>query len=73
MLVTCAGIIASSPALKPIRWARWAGAAEREETRRRLGKGKTGRDGREPPAGNPWAWLTEERLGFWDGRVSWAG
>ncbi|KAK7529007.1 magnesium transporter [Phyllosticta citriasiana] len=67
VLLTCIGIIAASPALKPIRWARWAGAAEREQARRRLVKGVAQGKG-EVPLGNPWAWVTGERMGFWDGR-----
>ncbi|KAK8167024.1 magnesium transporter [Phyllosticta citrichinensis] len=68
VLLACAGIISASPALKPIRWARWAGAAEREEARRRLLKGMAVQGAGEVPLGNPWAWVTGERMGFWDGR-----
>ncbi|GME25546.1 Transmembrane protein 32 protein [Neofusicoccum parvum] len=67
VLAVAAGIVLSSPPLKPIQWSRWAGEAEREEARRRIGRGKKVAAG-EAPGGNPFAWITEDRVGFWDGR-----
>ncbi|KAF2088886.1 hypothetical protein K490DRAFT_55510 [Saccharata proteae CBS 121410] len=67
VILVSLGIVLSSPALKPIQWSKWAGEAEREEVRRRKGTGKSVPAG-EAPGGNPFAWLTEERMGFWDGR-----
>lgn len=71
MLIVVTGIVLSSAPLKPIQWSQWAGEAEREEARRRIGKGrKVDIAQGEVPGGNPFAWLTEDRIGFWDGRVS---
>lgn len=69
VLVVVTGIVLSSAPLKPIQWSVWAGEAEREEARRRIGKGSKVAPG-EAPGGNPFAWITEDRVGFWDGRVS---
>ncbi|KAF9640127.1 putative transmembrane protein 32 protein [Lasiodiplodia theobromae] len=69
VLIVATGIVLSSAPLKPIQWSRWAGEAEREEARRRIGKGrKVDIAQGEVPGGNPFAWLTEDRIGFWDGR-----
>ncbi|KAL1637595.1 hypothetical protein SLS58_009268 [Diplodia intermedia] len=69
VLLVAAGIVLSSAPLKPIQWSRWAGEAEREEARRRIGKGrKIDVTQGEVPGGNPFAWITEDRMGFWDGR-----
>ncbi|OJD38808.1 transmembrane protein 32 protein [Diplodia corticola] len=69
VLLVAAGIVLSSAPLKPIEWSRWAGEAEREEARRRVGKGRRVDVAQgEVPGGNPFAWITEDRVGFWDGR-----
>ncbi|KAH7031977.1 membrane magnesium transporter-domain-containing protein, partial [Macrophomina phaseolina] len=67
VLAVATGIVLASAPLKPIQWSVWAGEAEREEARRRIGKGRKVPPG-EAPGGNPFAWITEDRVGFWDGR-----
>ncbi|KAF2704552.1 hypothetical protein K504DRAFT_119815 [Pleomassaria siparia CBS 279.74] len=75
ILVLSAGIVFTSPSLKPIVWARWAGRLSREG---RHGEGKWTREGEEILSeGDPYAFLgldggiggkREGRLGFWDVR-----
>jgi hypothetical protein len=70
------GIVAASPQLKPIQWAKWAGRIEREG---RHGEGKWTREGEEVLSeGDPFAFLGlgkgvgdggEGRRGFWDVRA----
>ncbi|KAF2690960.1 hypothetical protein K458DRAFT_412276 [Lentithecium fluviatile CBS 122367] len=75
ILILSAGIVAASPQLKPIQWAKWAGKIEREG---RHGEGKWTREGEEVLSeGDPFAFLGlgkgfgtngEGRRGFWDVR-----
>jgi hypothetical protein len=75
ILLLSAGIVAVSPQLKPIQWAKWAGKIEREG---RHGEGKWTREGEEILSeGDPFAFLGfgkssgasgEGRRGFWDVR-----
>lgn len=58
VLLLCAGVVLSSPDLKPIQWNVWAGRLERSKEARQIkGFGQGG--------GNPYAGL-EERPGFVD-------
>jgi membrane magnesium transporter 1 len=69
------GIVLSSPALKPIQWAKWSGKMSRE---RRHGEGKWTREGEEILGeGDPFSFVGldggingkgEGRKGFWDVR-----
>ncbi|KAF2463212.1 uncharacterized protein BDR25DRAFT_307947 [Lindgomyces ingoldianus] len=75
-LVLSAGIVFSSPSLKPIQWAKWAGKIEREGWQ---SEGRWTREGEEVLSdGDPYAFLGldggiggkgEGRRGFWDVRV----
>ncbi|KAF2182257.1 hypothetical protein K469DRAFT_587442 [Zopfia rhizophila CBS 207.26] len=74
ILILSTGIVLSSPSLKPIQWARWAGKIEREG---RQSEGKWTREGEEVLSeGDPYAFLGlkggkgsgEGRRGFWDVR-----
>ncbi len=62
MLLLCAGVVLSAPALRPIQWRVWAGEVEREGRR---GGEKAALEG----VVNPFVGL-EERPGFVDIRVS---
>ncbi|KAF2729781.1 hypothetical protein EJ04DRAFT_474989 [Polyplosphaeria fusca] len=76
ILVLSAGIVLSSPALKPIQWAQWSGKISREG---RHGEGKWTREGEEILSeGDPYSFLGldggiggqgEGRRGFWDVRA----
>ncbi|KAF2019081.1 hypothetical protein BU24DRAFT_458789 [Aaosphaeria arxii CBS 175.79] len=74
LLLLTSGIVLSSPALKPIHWARWSGKIAREG---RKGEGEWTREGEEVLAeGDPYEFLGleggiggkggEGRRGFWD-------
>ncbi|PSN59729.1 hypothetical protein BS50DRAFT_605050 [Corynespora cassiicola Philippines] len=76
ILLLSAGIVLSSPALKPIQWAKWAGRIQREG---RCGTGRWTREGEEVLSeGDSYAFLGldagvggtrgEGRKGFWDVR-----
>lgn len=75
ILILSAGIVLSSPELKPIQWAQWAGKMQREG---RKGEGKWTREGEEILSeGDSFAFLGldggiggvgEGRKGFWDVR-----
>ncbi|KAF2656512.1 hypothetical protein K491DRAFT_715274 [Lophiostoma macrostomum CBS 122681] len=75
ILILSAGIVLSSPTLKPIQWARWAGRIQREGPH---GEGKWTREGEEILSeGDPFGFLGldggiagkgEGRRGFWDVR-----
>ncbi|KAF1953361.1 hypothetical protein CC80DRAFT_477844 [Byssothecium circinans] len=70
-LLLSAGIVLSSPALRPIHWAQWAGKMEREGRR---GEGRWTREGEEVLSeGDSFAFLGfdggEGRRGFWDVRA----
>lgn len=75
ILILSAGVVVSSPQLKPIQWRRWAGKIQREG---RHGEGKWTREGEEVLSeGDPFSFLGldagiggkgEGRRGFWDVR-----
>ena len=75
ILVLSAGVVLTSPALKPIQWAPWAGKLQREG---RQSEGVWTREGEEVLGeGDPYAFLGldggiagrgEGRAGFWDVR-----
>jgi membrane magnesium transporter 1 len=58
VLLLCAGVVMSSPELKPIQWNVWAGRLERSKEAREIKEVGVG-------GGNPYAGL-EERMGFLD-------
>ncbi|KAF2639851.1 hypothetical protein P280DRAFT_50901 [Massarina eburnea CBS 473.64] len=76
ILILSAGIVITSPELRPIKWAQWAGKMQRQG---RKGEGKWTREGEEILSeGDSFAFLGldsgiggggEGRRGFWDVRA----
>ncbi|KAK3672704.1 hypothetical protein LTR78_007516 [Recurvomyces mirabilis] len=62
VFLLCAGVVLSSPELKPIQWNVWAGRLERSKEAREIKEVGVG-------GGNPYAGL-EERAGFLDIRAA---
>lgn len=67
MLIVCIGLVLGSPALRPISWRVWAGSLERKGGAAGLSDGDAG--AKAAARVNPFAAL-ENRVGFWDIRVS---